>query len=121
MSDKSSLPLAHMDWLDLASATRKYWKQRGHKVVRVPISLGLFRDFCRHRGYDHDSVARSRYARLNARPPRKVRKLFSPWNLSTTSFRNSRSTTLISTFARFAKSHTLTLPVRNVATLPTMI
>ena len=62
MSDKSSLPLAYMDWLDLAKRNEKMLEAAGHKVVRVPISLGVFRDFCRHRGFDHDSVARSRYA-----------------------------------------------------------
>ena len=69
MSDKSSLPLAYMDWVDLAKRNEKILEATGHKVVRVPISLGVFRDFCRHRGYDHDSVARSRYAASMLDPP----------------------------------------------------
>ena len=74
MSDKASLPVAYMDWLELAKRNEKMLEGAGHTVVRVPVSPGVFRDFCRQRGFDHDSVARSRYAAsMLDRPVAKVR------------------------------------------------
>ena len=113
MSDKSWLPLAYMDWLDLAKRNEKMLEAAGHKVVRVPISLGVFRDFCRHRGFDHDSVARSRDTLPQCSTAPQGKKAFLAMESQYDIIPQQPQFDPHFNFFRFAKSHTLASPVRN--------
>ena len=76
MSDKSSLPLAYMDWVDLAKRNEKILEATGAQGRPRPDLAGRLSRFLptsRLRSRQRRPVA---IRRLNARPPRKVRKPF---------------------------------------------
>jgi hypothetical protein len=62
MSDKASLPVAYLDWRQLAVRNCKMIEAAGNRVERVLITPAVFRDWARSSGHDHDAQGRQAFA-----------------------------------------------------------
>ena len=72
MSDKSSLPVAYMDWRELAVRNCKMIEAAGNRIERIMITPAVFRDWARSSGHDHDAQGRQAFAQwMLDRPARQ--------------------------------------------------
>ena len=72
MSDKASLPVAFVDWRELAVRNSKMIEAAGNRVERVIITPAAFKDWARSSGHDHDAQGRQAFARwMLDRPARQ--------------------------------------------------
>ena len=62
MSDKASLPVAFLDWCELAVRNCKMIEAAGNRVERVMITPAVFRDWARSSGHNHDAQRRQAFA-----------------------------------------------------------
>ena len=62
MSDKASLPVAFLDWRELAVRNCKMIEAAGNRVERVMITPAVFRDWARSSGHNHDAQGRQAFA-----------------------------------------------------------
>ena len=66
-TDSEKLHADYDDWLAAAELGFKSMTDRGHLVIKVPISPSTFATWCAEKGLEPDAHARSMYASLKAR------------------------------------------------------
>jgi hypothetical protein len=72
MSDKASLPVAYVDWRELAVRNSKMIEAAGNRVERVMITPAAFKGWARSSGHDHDAQGRQAFAQwMLDRPARQ--------------------------------------------------
>ena len=75
--DRSELPATHEKWLYTTTKNIKRFERSGTEVMRVPLDLDIFIAWCRAKGLNIDSHARTEYAneiaaiQIRARDERK--------------------------------------------------
>lgn len=66
MADRHTLPSSYHIWLMKAETGEKKYRREGYIVIRAYIDPETFPDWCRSRGLDIDSKARTEYANVIA-------------------------------------------------------